>query len=830
MGGLSSKEKNFENLSIFSKKKILRATINFQGYPTTFLELIENDLSILNELTNENIKQLLDNRGELTIGKALELRLNNKLVQRKFVPESYDFRQNHFNNCEDDKMTYNQIKTSKLVVLSDHANSGKSVTFKYFALSLKYQNKLHWVSYIELRRYRRIFDFYANKVITTDEVHDILTKLIGLTSQLEFRILRNLLLKGNAILLFDGIDELIPEYTNIFKKFFEIFSLSCYSNGNRLWISTRPNMSSSYQQILENQNDFRYAPFMRPHQEAYKFAPFTKTEKKNIIMTMIEVGGIDDWYMQTMILDEVMTYLDHMKSDDGHGKDINNLFMIQSITEYYIKNVPRLKLNSYYEVFAAMIETQKSLLKIQPKECDNDSILNIWDVHRAVSLLQAFPLISLDSFTILRKWRRDKKNWTSDVIQRYGFMNGNLNLSMNFVHKSYADFFVAQFIINFLYGDNEEMDIEEIKSMVSLFTRIMCNFINDRVCCKFIISYFKKYGCERKVSENVKQVIYENLREIQDPTCHRRLSADVLKNYAIFMSSDPEMMRKLFKLDEDINLLDEYVLKGWMETYSSTFMKAVNASLGPNWHEKFNKSPRKLVTHDLIDFFERKHKDHDFIKICDLYYNSDNSEAKNRFLNTFYRLPCYNGFIQVEIISRMKLATRDKFVEECFIKACYDHITPQAISLIFESITELFTERKIYEILFQDYSDFTSPLILSLHVENPEIFKLTKSFYIKHTRSWDEIQNIFLFGHVKNLFIPCTRPVYELYMEFMQTVFGTSNKWQIKGKIMGHVLTKGKLDVKLKCNNSKDFLSWLFPRSVELKTLDNIFEKVFKHG
>ncbi|CAG9806649.1 unnamed protein product [Chironomus riparius] len=825
MGALVSKDTKFKNLFPFLKKRILQRTVNFQGYQTTLLELVKDEKDIMNDLTSGEIKLLLENKEVLRINTGHNLRHEFSLIERKFVYEDLENGSNHF-ICEEEKMSFKNINGSKLIVLSDLASTGKSIAFRHFAARLKDRRRNYWVSYIELRRYRNLFELYANKDVTDQDASDILLICMGVKTDFEYKLLKKSLLNGQAIIFFDGIDEAIPSFTKILKKIFEILSKSYYSR-TQLWISTRPHMSSSFQQILESQESFKFAPFTRKHVDVYKFAPMTDQEKCSIINNMINFQGINEPGQQKKIRVEVLEYLKELKSDDSCRSDINNLYMIQSIVDYCTYHRRKLNIESHYDVFATIVEDQLDLAKIHPKERVNDTILNIWEVHRALALLTSFPSMSMNSLTIVKDWNEDKMKWTSDYIQRYGFIYGNLNSTVKFVHKSYADFFVAQFIISFLYGDNNNMSIIEVKSIVSLFIRIMCGHRSDKVCCNFLISYFKTLGKSKIVSNVVKSAIYDNLRHIHDPNNINRFSKNILKNFAIFMSTNVDMKIKFFKLRDKITLLDEYVLKGWMESHSSIFIEAVTASLGPNWHQLFNRSPIKLITNETIEKYEIRYNDYDMIKICDLYYRSLNIEAKNRFLNNFYRVPCYSGYIQVDIIDRMMNSNPGRFVEECFIKICYDHITPQAIALVFEGVSQLCSIDRVREILFHDFPEWTPPLLQSSRVSNPEVFEQTRKFYIRYAYTWVEIQNLFLFRHVHNLFAPCTTPVFKLYKEFLEMVFA-NNKWQLKNKILSLVINKNnnKLDKSLKCANTRNLFNWMM--SSEGEAVDNIYEKIFE--
>ena len=80
-------------------------------------------------------------------------------------------------------------------------------------------------------------------------------------------------------------------------------------------------------------------------------------------------------------------------------------------------------------------------------ERDNDSLLTIWDYHR----IEAFP--GSDNLAIKKKLLKNQKNWTPEMLQRYGFLMEKPNNSLwgfnphYFVHEVYQSFFAVQFII-----------------------------------------------------------------------------------------------------------------------------------------------------------------------------------------------------------------------------------------------------------------------------------------------------------------------------------------------------------------------------------------------
>lgn len=284
--GDEDKPIKFENLTEPMKVRILYSTINFQETETTFDELIGYDEKIFNMLTSGNIRRILIKNGEMEYSSICELNLKYGLLERSFIDRETSDRiklldQNaQLEEFQKEKRTLESLKDVKVLLLSDHAGSGKTTIFKDSAIKLKALNKNCWVSSINLRINGPVLEKFSHKIedFNFKNICQILLKMVDQESEIEEEIFTKLFLNGKAILLFDGFDEISPKYTQVVLKIFEI--LANNEVRNHLWVSTRPHCADKLESLLNVQ--------------AFKFTDCTNEEYTEFIVKILNSNKITE--------------------------------------------------------------------------------------------------------------------------------------------------------------------------------------------------------------------------------------------------------------------------------------------------------------------------------------------------------------------------------------------------------------------------------------------------------------------------------------------------------------------------------------------------------
>lgn len=593
----------------------------------------------------------------------------------------------------------------------------------------------------------------------------------------------------------------------------------------------------------------------------------------NIIKKVLTFNNVQDDKPQSEIMDKVLNVdkvIDVFK--DLSYVEIDNIMMIQMITELHISNhtfVKKINHNNRYELFSAMIQLQKDKVgkKIPNLDRDNDSKLTVWDVHRALALIlifgdefENFFEIQLKEFSVVKKWEKDKKNWTSDMIQRYGFVVINLEdpderNAIEFIHRTYAEFFVAQFIINLLYDDHDETSEAEIERIVDIFLTLAIDHDAFERINVFVINFLISKKKSQQLHKKVKKAFYPKVCE-----AHKILAGPIdyelhrfFRKYFLPISCvDPDVSKRFWKLDCEQSFLEELIFKN-LNINDVTLMAEI--SFGTNWHEIFNKGGSKLITDKEIDrllfgdenelsvivmknfnalYGSSFENDRNYLKLCDLICKSFSNETQIKFFEDLDLLTYpFRPSIQCAIIQRMKSVLPNELFAFNFLKNYKTKmISSKTTEFIFKCLEEVFDDpqESLWHILYElPWSRLTSPLIKSLNASNLTTFEKIINLYIKYKKSWSEIRNHLICADAEDFFLPIDSIIYPAYRKFIRNVFKNDTKIiadKIEKYLSKRISNKISQSMKHNENNFRDFLLYVFSND-DVK-VDKLMSKISK--
>lgn len=586
----------------------------------------------------------------------------DKIVDRRFIESEMAkskpnrlFKNYERNPIKDFEAVKNEVKSSKIFILADHAGNGKTTTFMDYAMKLKAAEKDSWVSYVKLRKFREVFEKFNHKIgsLTEQELLQILSEIVG--EDEKSKIFGKRFVAGKVILLLDGIDEVCPKYEQLLMEILNSWKESV--SENQLWISTRPHYAEKLKETFGV--------------SVHKFASYSKDEKIQLIINILESKKISDKPTQSQMIEGINNCLSHLELNSISKEEIDNTLMITMITKLFIQDPSRHDMNNRYELYSAMIEMQKNKLsaKISGEDYTPNSRLNIWHVHQLLAIkdiIESDPVYQekVDYFLIVKMWKNEKKNWTSHKIQRYGFVNVEFSsdpkddgIFIDFMHKTISEFFIAQFIIESMFDDNYLDRDEEIERKFKLLDFVIsAGFL----IADFISCYIRNQAqSENKVyHEIVKRKIMEKIEDLHNGICscevitvHEHIN--YFYGYASIVTIDDEIKRKLWKVDETDNIIKIVVLN----SYDRKFTRLANIHFGVNWHEEFNRSGQELIKdedfHQLYDVMDLQWEDDkNLLKLCDLVDKNFDTKEIEKFY-TKVRLDSVNSEM-IEILSRTR--------------------------------------------------------------------------------------------------------------------------------------------------------------------------------
>lgn len=132
-----------------------------------------------------------------------------------------------------------QSQTARLVLLIDKAGMGKSTSTTHIATMLKEKEKNLWIIRVDLSKdasFEKMKSGKANSLVET------IAKLAGIeniTCSFEGRLFEKIYSAGKVVVIFDGLDEILPFLE---EKFFGLLPHIIASPIRQIWIATRPHV------------------------------------------------------------------------------------------------------------------------------------------------------------------------------------------------------------------------------------------------------------------------------------------------------------------------------------------------------------------------------------------------------------------------------------------------------------------------------------------------------------------------------------------------------------------------------------------------------------
>lgn len=754
---LENNEIKFADLTSPMKAKILNSQIIFQGIETTLIALIGNDEDILKLLTIEDIRNvLLNSKKKLEIGFMCKLNSENKNAERTFICLGEQNREIDINTMEQ------EIRLSKIMLLADHAGMGKSTVFKDLAVKVKKNTNNSWVSFINLKQNVTVFNRFKNKgnVKSSDEVIDLLLEIIRLTDQINevaAGIFVKLYSEGRIIFFFDGVDEICPKHTDTLTEIFKTISES----NNQMWISTRPRYADIFSKALQT--------------TPYKFS--SKIDTKMVIEKVLTSYNIENNPTKSKIFESIRN---QFSKKNSFNENLTNPLIIEIITKLWIGKFEH-EWKSKHGLYLNIIKMQnernggKILAEYQPPI----SKFSVWLAHHVYALkliigddFEDKLGFKLEDLAIMKQWKEEEKNWSSDMIQRYGILTVSNDESgkaeiIDFIHETYAEFFVALFLIEFLFSENHGLNDDEIKMKFSIFDAIMSPEHNHEVV-DFMFIKNEPFSKDKKIGEKVKKHFLDAIVKIHQSIQSKDLNAWLyFENYAKVLSIDIDISKKLWKTDDGVLALKTLIVSTESDDFSLDNIVTTLAEqcFGPNWHEYFNKSNEKLITDEEIEVDQKlKSEEKNLLKYCDLVNQVYDKNVLNIFYSKINLRYIMNGRIRREIIEKMKnKIDTDEFVTKCMTELFDYTISAQSVAFSFRNIEELCQKCKLKEIFLKD--EVVSTLVNKIFQSNePGIFEILGQFYLNFC-SEEELKNILI---ESDLLETSGMKNYTLYDEYTQ--------------------------------------------------------------
>ncbi|KAG5669285.1 hypothetical protein PVAND_017175 [Polypedilum vanderplanki] len=855
------REISFDELTNPLKLAIRASWVEFQGMKVQLKEFVNEEILML--LNSSQIRQIL-NRQIIKICKNLNSFEDLFFMERNFIDNEFDIEKIwrwDWNNkrlilTEDVKeasKNFNSILIevcqSKIFLLSDCAGAGKTTVMKNLKAKIKENFPQNWVEYVDLKRHLKVYENYQKSDLNeVEKIINILIEILSINENFEIEIFKHIFLSGRVVLLFDGVDEIAPNYKDFF---FNLIKNIKYLTENHQWIATRPQHKEELRKIS--------------NEKFYELLPFDFNETQEYIINYFKTKSLTGDIK--VVIDAIYKY-----------KFNENPLLLKMVADLHINGKLLNNYTNKSEIFRDFIEMKRKILneekgEIANFERDKSSKMTIWEIYQIYALKLIFgnnfgdvfcykihddfqKFVKFDEFQLFKKWKREKTNWSPEAISRYGFLfvdNWNSTEEFpDFTHRAFAEFFIEEFIFDNVkeaIEDGEELTKKEFEMRMkfalyifeqycqySTIYEIIMDFLKDFLakeslekCCEIFIKFMK----QKPIAIFIENIMSKTVR-YYDETFSRIF--EILK----FSYGNEEFFR-VFSLSQNVKkTLFQLTINGDKNIFFTCELFEIYKNLRiSEWHkltgcgqnlseEEFN---QKMLNNNsnIEDFLTQDEVCEDYLKalrkhsLFASYDKNDKEELKN-----FKLVDQLLSFMI--IVDDLKIDDLEKFTEKILGEFSFLILrSRKMIEKFFEVLKKYFKNQ--HELEKFTYGVNTILHVFALFYEN----NLSKEYLDNFVLFFNNIENFFISKNLnKNFLTKLMQQMFTLHgsiiliftihhkVEFMKDIF----RKYFKPNELSSFLVKNYSIERIYVKNIKKIIDEFCREFLELS---NYFQLFFTH-
>lgn len=492
----SEVEINFEwnNLNDRTKSKILETKIIFQDFEIALSEIITTESLLFQKLPLHEIL------------KALNTKLGNSnsslpekpryFIKRKYTSISKSESKHAAEKNDESNELCSMLLNHKTILISDSAGTGKSTSAAQLARDLKLLKRISWVVFIDLKEH--------TKTLARDEQcidrFFFSADILKLNSRFEEKLFGEFYENKKVIFIIDGFDEISPNYKEVVIKIMKTIKKS----ENYLLVTTRPHYVEELGKELNPK-----------------------------IVKMMEFSGNDQidflnyyWQKKSDNSDfklKIEDFLDKLKesseSSDFFSCPIHIHMLAECLLDTDWSKLENFKLNRYslYRSFLGKqleIWIQKGPLAIGDNAIIQLSSTNLSQKFQRIAFEQVFNAKEILNL----KLPKISEKINDEMIARVGIVAFGLSRSLEFSHRTFAEYFISDYIFNETFIKNSQSSQLFIVSMIRKDFVQMRYFLNDRLQIgdekfetKTLAKHVKKFLIgDKKIGACCQHIFFQN--------------------------------------------------------------------------------------------------------------------------------------------------------------------------------------------------------------------------------------------------------------------------------------------------------------------------------
>ena len=667
---------SWSQLSDKSQKKLMFNQVKLQGKSLKLKDVLDSSSDAIYSVS---LKDLMEEKVE--IGKEIKFEVKFHF-ERKFIFHSKRGSFLHIigissklehpavsGKSKPREISYDGIidiaEQEKLLLLTDPPGNGKTVEFKTLALKLKEKFPSRWIIYWDLKNF---VNFYDKDGQTSETLHkpvcEFLSQKILKLNSFDENVFTELFKSDRVVLLMDGFDEISPSYKQFIMN---VLKLINHTTKNQIWISTRPHLVEALQNFIG-------------FEEAYRLKPLTLDDEQTFLKLYFQHQNVDC----EKNLEAVNKVFNLIKQ---RGTYLSNPFLLQMIAEI-IADDENFQFNkpNYYSIYEAFVDKQIMRFMKKGREADKDSLnylksaIDIAGFHQKQAFKTKIPIPielrssyacwrpKMDSQALLNACSKATSSLTLEQIARIGLMYHQDSVGFTFVHRTFAEFFIADFIFKTIFkkGENFQSSDEMQEIAMELFLlEITDHSQNSKMTLIFLDNALDSIKIDEN-SERIKQ-IQEYLHKInEDNKCpnflnfvSRTNSINFFKIFSLNLLDDKEKMHQIWLKRFPSNVLISVALFSSLDFIKQIWPLILEMFDHEQILELFKNTcePEKdliyfaQLNHDpqVFEFFKVKAKlvfgeDYNYAESCSVSATMRDAE-RLRLYNKVYYLNVTNGFV-----------------------------------------------------------------------------------------------------------------------------------------------------------------------------------------
>lgn len=522
------KSYSWNDFTVDYKEMLLHRQIVFQGKEMEIRKILDRQTFDSGYLEDLPLNQLITEQ-LITIGSAIRFKKIDSYIERKFLDprnkgetfltDLYHTKSSNWNQWysndyaseeNDDfflrdlifknQSTFDDVmahaETQKGVLLCDIPGMGKSTAFKMFAQKLNETFPRNWVIFMDLKKHYKVYRKDGNDqndIQSSQEVAKFFCSEILKIGSFEAQIFVHLFNESRVIFVMDGFDEICPSFKNFILKIMK--GIKLYTK-NQLWISTRPHLTKLLQNKL-NLPEVRLKPLSGKDCKDF-FENFFRRQNTGIETTKT-------------LMAEIKLFFHWLQMKSWSSGPIRSPLVMKLIVEY-IEQDANAKLTDLFSLYQTLIEKMYEKCMDKGPEAKRDiskvcASKGIRKYFQREALLAQFEMDEVGKFVYFQNIPK----LTEDQVTRTGLMYSDESKQLNFIHGTFEEFLIAQFIQDMIHDYNGSKECK--KDFMNIVEDIL--FSEDQSMIRTFLDHsFKPFSMTDK---NLKLLLwFQNFFEKSD--------------------------------------------------------------------------------------------------------------------------------------------------------------------------------------------------------------------------------------------------------------------------------------------------------------------------